>query len=317
MTWRSSAIGDDFKVCRWVSRLEALRHFSLYGGSTQSQEHIKPLHWYVACRLVIEGGFHPDDIRPRPPFVVTSTRGRHSLHFDASKAEGGERTVLGGLKTKSVDVVVTKDGLGPVLSISCKSMTGALRNLTNRMEETIGECTNLHITYPAMVFGYLFVLRANREVEAAAALLAPTDAEPEEALKDNDIAIELGGKPVESIMRFHNALAQITGRRGIRDDGSRYEAVSLALTETSTDSAGELFAGFPKDDSPLLFERFFQQLYLRYEERFLISAPDLARVTRRLEWAADSPALDRADFLNDLPELDYEPRIAAELDLPR
>ena len=27
---------------------------------TQSQEHIKPLHWHIACRLVIEGGFHPD-----------------------------------------------------------------------------------------------------------------------------------------------------------------------------------------------------------------------------------------------------------------
>ena len=43
-----------------------------------------------------------------------------------------------------------------------QSMNGAFRNLTNRMEETIGECTNLHITYPALVFGYLFIIRANR-----------------------------------------------------------------------------------------------------------------------------------------------------------
>lgn len=77
-------------------------------------------------------------------------------------AGGGERTVLGGLKTKNVDVVVTREGIGPVLAVSCK-----LRNLTNRMEETIGECTNLHITYPALVLGYLVLLRANRMIEAA------------------------------------------------------------------------------------------------------------------------------------------------------
>ena len=61
--------------------------------------------------------------------------------------------------------MINKDGLGPVLAVSCKGMTGAFRNLTNRMEETIGECTNLHITYPALVFGYLFVIRANKRTE--------------------------------------------------------------------------------------------------------------------------------------------------------
>ncbi|WP_198963534.1 hypothetical protein [Sinorhizobium fredii] len=84
------------------------------------------------------------------------------LEFDPLLAGGGERTVLGGLKTKNVDVVVTREGIGPVLAVSCK-----VRNLTNRMEETIGECTNLHITYPALVLGYLVLLRANRMIEAA------------------------------------------------------------------------------------------------------------------------------------------------------
>ena len=54
------------------------------------------------------------------------------------------------------------DGIGPVLAISCKGMTGAFRNLTHRLEETIGECTNIHIGYPMLVFGYLFIARANR-----------------------------------------------------------------------------------------------------------------------------------------------------------
>ena len=82
------------------------------------------------------------------------------LRYDPALGAGGERTVLGGLKTKNVDVVVTREGIGPVLAVSCKGVTGAFRNLTNRMEETIGECTNLHITYPALVLGYLVLLRA-------------------------------------------------------------------------------------------------------------------------------------------------------------
>ena len=158
---------SDFRACQWVNQTEALRHFAVYGGKTQSQQHIKPLHWYVACRLVLEGGFHPDEITPHPPFVVIERGGQRLVLFDPDKATGGETTVLGGLKTKKVDIVVNKNGIGPVLAISCKGMTGAFRNLTNRMEETVGECTNLHLTYPALVFGYLFVLRANQDPRTA------------------------------------------------------------------------------------------------------------------------------------------------------
>ena len=48
-------------ACEWVSLRAALAHFVTFHGSTQSQRHIKPLHWYVACRLVVEGGFDPDE----------------------------------------------------------------------------------------------------------------------------------------------------------------------------------------------------------------------------------------------------------------
>ena len=58
-------------TCEWWSLRSALAHFVTFSGSTQSQRHIKPLHWYVACRLVVEGGFDPDEIVPRPPFRVT------------------------------------------------------------------------------------------------------------------------------------------------------------------------------------------------------------------------------------------------------
>ncbi len=128
-------------VCQWVSHTSALAHFVTFRGSPQSQRHIKPLHWYVACRLVVEGGFHPDEIMPRPPFRVEGSSRRPMLVDDPSRGGTGERTVYGGLKTKDVDVVVTKEGIGPVLAVSCKGAIGAFRNLTNRMEEAVGDCT--------------------------------------------------------------------------------------------------------------------------------------------------------------------------------
>ena len=50
-------------VCKWVNRHAALQTFATYTGPTQSQLHIKPLHHYVACRLVLEGGFSPERLR--------------------------------------------------------------------------------------------------------------------------------------------------------------------------------------------------------------------------------------------------------------
>ena len=296
------------RECLWVNRAEALEHFAVHDGPTQSQQHIKPLHWYVTCRLVLEGGFHPDELKPRPPFTVTRRRGERLIHFDPGAATGGEATILGGLKTKNVDVVVNKDGIGPILAVSCKGMTGAFRNLTNRMEETIGECTNLHITYPALVFGYLFVIRANQAAETTASREPSHQERPWRQIAPNDIAIAGDGRPVETIVRFHSALGALTGRRGIREDASRYEAVSLAMIDMREGSMGRLLPGFPPQDSPVRIERFFETLYLRYDERYVYSAPDLKSKTRRIEWSPESPALE-SDISS---TLDYEIRFAGD-----
>jgi hypothetical protein len=296
------------RVCAWTPLQQALRHFATYEGPTQSAQHIKPLHWYVACRLVLEGGFRPEDVTPRPPFRSEPVnRETALLHFDPTVATGSERTVLGGLKTKNVDVVVSQDGLGPVVAISCKGMTGALRNLTNRMEELVGECTNLHITYPAMVFGFLFLLRANRQVEEAAAEVAVGRRE----LQANDIAFGGEGGPVATVVRFHNALQQITGRRGIRNDVSRYEAVSLMAVEAAGPRLGERLDDFPPQESHLRFEQFFETLYRRYDERFVFGAPDLTGTTFRRIWLPTSPAFQPPGLLpsTSLDGMDFEPRI--------
>ncbi len=266
-------------MTRVMDQLSALKHFATFAGGTQSQRHIKPLHEYVATRLVLEGGLHPDEITPHPPLRAEMAGGAPQVVYDRSVATAAEATLIGGLKTKDVDIVVTKQGIGPVLAVSCKGMTGAVRNLTNRLEETIGECTNIHIRYPALVFGYLFLMRANRA---------------ETAPRPTDVAVDADGAPLEGVVRFGYALGAMTGRLGIRDDVSRYEAVALALVDMRVGSIGAVVPDFPPADSPINLQHFFATLYRRYDERYVVSAPQLASRTRRLEWSADSPAWSEA-----------------------
>lgn len=320
----------DSAACKWISGNDAFRAFATHDGITQSAKHIKPLHWYIACRLVLEGGFHPNHITPRPPFGVLERKGKGNtrllLSHDPALGGTGEQVILGGLKTKNVDVVVNLPTIGPVLAVSCKGVTKAFRNLTNRMEETIGECTNLHITYPAMVIGYFAVLRANRTLEdalEAPQLDANDDATGGNAtppmpalpssrqaaqIKANDIAIQ-DGNVVEGIFRFHAALCEMTGRRGIRDEISRYEAMTLSLIEPKGETAGSAFSAFPLVSSPLHQENFFRTLYQRYEERFVYGAPLLADrgTTTRLEWDPESPVFEQNEAS---PTLDFVPRLS-------
>jgi hypothetical protein len=324
------------KPCEWTTQKQAFAAFAGFTEKTQSAGHIKPLHWYVACRLVLEGGFDPDHIKPRPPFVFRPTKrhGLHVLQFDPSRATGGEAVVLGGLKTKSVDVVVTRPGIGPVLAVSCKGTTGAFRNLTNRMEELIGDCTNLHISYPTLVLGYLHLLRANREIGEVVDLIEtddishadePSDEEglideetaeisvddeseateekPErKALTKNDMAFDDQGIVSPEIQRFALAVSRLAGRAGIRDDLTRYESIALALVEAEEPRMGEVVPDYPATSSGLDVDGFFQRLYSQYDERFHYGAPSLSSVTRRLEWSPESTALRSVDP-------DYEVRL--------
>ena len=53
------------------------------------------------------------------------------------------------------------------------------------------------------------------------------------------------------------ALGALTGRYGIREDASRYEAISLAMIDTRDDAVGRPLSDFPPPDSSLRLERFF------------------------------------------------------------
>jgi hypothetical protein len=281
-------------ICQWVSLKEALSDF-VSDIKTEGSEHIKPLHWYIACRLVLEGGFYPDEIVPRPPFVVKESRGMLLLEFDPKSGGAGELIVLGGLKTKRIDVVVSKNGIGPVIAVSVKGTKGAFRNLTNRLEEAVGDCTNIHIAYPPLVYGFLSVLQANRNIGP----------------QDSALIREHGQvKPTETISRYCAAMSELTGRKGIRNDHSRYEGISIGLIEPKGNSIGEVIDFFPEEGSPLRIEKFFKTLYGRYDERYVFAASDLESKTRRLEWSEDSPVFSSAEFKKKVPKSDYEPRLA-------
>ncbi len=275
--------------CQWIGLSEALDAFVSVPEKPQSQAHIRPLHWYIACRLVVEGGFHPDDIVPRPPFSVRRSRGGHMLVHDPESAAGGELTVLGGLKTKDVDVVVSKPGIGPCVAVSIKGTLNAFRNLTNRMEEAVGDCTNLHISYPNLVYGFLHVIRANREGPLAPEAAHFLKADDGGNVAANDIAVRGDGEVVESITRYHDVLLGLAGRDGVRNDISRYEALALAMIDPERRA---VLSHWPQAASLLRIEGFMDAIYHAYDQRYVYAAPKLAKRTARLSWRPDSPAFD-------------------------
>jgi hypothetical protein len=156
------------------------------------------------------------------------------------------------------------------------------------MEEAAGDCTNLHISYPALVYGFLHIMRANREGDVAAP----------------DVAIQADGKVVDSIERYYATLARITNRGDMRNDFTRYEAVAIALVHPRGANVAEVVEDYPLADSPLAFARFFDKLYAAYDLRYVYSAPALERQTRRLEWAPDSP------IISDAASCGFVPRVA-------
>jgi hypothetical protein len=238
----------------------------------QSQEHIKPTHQYVALRLVLEGGFFPDEITPHPPLKAVRNKTGWSIEYAPEAETASECTVFGGMKTKQIDVVVAKNGVGPVIAVSVKGTFGAYRNLVNRMEEAIGDSTNLHVMYPGLVYGFLSLIRTNRQTAGYSA---------------NDMGMAADGTVSPQIQRYYAALREMTGRRFIRDDYTRYEAVGLAFVENSQEPVGTVHPTFPAPNTPLRMESFFSRLFEVYDLRYPYRAERLVGV-RRAAWHTNS-----------------------------
>lgn len=273
----------------------ALARFHALEG-LRGQHHVKPMHQYVAMRLVVEGGFLPEEISPRPPLRSLKRGSRFVLAVDEDASDTREETVLGGLKTKNVDVVAAKDRVGPVVCVSVKGTGGAFRNLTNRMEEAIGDCTNLHMTYPALVYGFLHLFKCNRAGDAG--------------VLPNDVSIEADGCATDAVVRYHDVLAGLTGRQLVRNEISKYEAVALLLVDASGGHPA-VFAGYPTTDSTAHFEDFFVRMYRVYDQRFPYVAASMTGV-KRVAWDPNSPAFATLSEITgrDLDTLfDYRPRL--------
>lgn len=277
-------------------------HPFLHSTSTESGEHIRPLHRYLAMRLVIEGGFLPADIAPTPPLRADLRAGSYYLSFDATAEDKTERVVLGALKSKRIDVVVAKEGIGPIVGISVKGTTRAFRNLVNRTEEAIGDCTNIHIMYPGLVYGFVHFLKAADAADAT--------------LKPNDVLLDSRGEVMPAARAYARILEGLTGRRLVRNDVARYEAASLVLLNASAASSTDpLLRTFPGGDSELTLESFFTTLYRTYDLRFAYTYTDATslRHLTRVEWHPDSPALSRmTQAAGSVAALEYAPRIAVD-----
>jgi hypothetical protein len=215
----------------------------------------------------------------------------YRLRTSPETVDASEHRVLGGIKYKNVDVTVLVPGLGPALAISGKSTGNAFRNLTNRMEEALGECTNVHLMYPGLVFGFLHLIRFAKESEVGNA--------PDASFDEND-------EPLPAIRRYHDVMRALGGRSTITDPGMRYEAVGF-LVYRSTASGPGIWNKYPPPDSPVHFSRFFQRLYDLYDLRFGYPDPDGPNI--RKVWYPQS--LELPERIDKNLIFEWQPRLAA------
>ena len=243
-------------------------------AKTQSGQHIKLVHAHCSNRLVVEGGFPPEWIHPRPPLASTpGPNNDYGLAYSEEAKSSAEQSVLGGMKYKNLDVAVLPPGIGPALGISVKSTGNAFRNLTNRMEEAPGDCVNIHMMYPGFVFGFLHLIKFGRV---------------EDGLSANDASFDADDHPLESIVRYHNALCALAGRVTITDPAMRYESIGL-LVYRCLEGSVKIWPSFPASDSPVHYSRFFQRLYDAYDLRY--AYPDAHGRNHRKSWAVSAGLL--------------------------
>ncbi|MGA3056318.1 MAG: hypothetical protein ABSD63_19080 [Candidatus Korobacteraceae bacterium] len=241
---------------------------------TQSGQHIKPLHAHLSNRLVIEGGFLPEWLRPCPPMKsLRASKDQCTLMYSKEAENPSEQAVLGGMKYKNLDVTVMIPGIGPALGISAKSTGNAFRNLTNRMEEAPGDCANIHMMYPGFVFGFLHLIKFAKASEVA---------------NPNDASFDTHDRPLDSIVRYHNALSALTGRTTIMDPPMRYESIGLVVYRC-LGSKSEIWRSYPPSDSPIHYSKFFQRLYDTYDLRY--GYPDSSGRNHRKAWTAPAGTL--------------------------
>lgn len=221
--------------------------------ATEAQRHVTPFHEYVALRLTLEGGFPPENITPSTELISKEdTKKRYRLGSDSDRERGGEATVLGKYRTKAVDVVVTDEEAGPVLGVSVKTTGKAFRNLTNRVEELVGDAANVHGWFPGLVYGFLHIIKKIRLSEVK---------------ETNDASFKDNGEPLDHTHRLHDILQRLNGRDEISSPTDTYESTCLLVLEETEDGI-VIDPDFPPPESPIRFEKFFDEMYEMYDHRY-------------------------------------------------
>lgn len=258
---------------------------------------VNSLRRYVANRLVIEGGFDPDWVWPRPPITVDRDRDGLLLSHDPEAANADRLTLPGALNAAKPDVTVTIPTIGPVLALSLEGMESVavtrdrVPELTGGLERIAGACVNLHMIYPALVYGFWHVLGASQVQDLVAGAVPDPVGDPG---YHGDHARTRTGELAVELRRYCDALARLSERGDIRDDPSRYESCALTLVE----QGGGLQQGIPNPDYPpsgslLDYNRMFWRLYAVYDHRFVESTVSLRPRTERKAWHRDSPLLEQ------------------------
>jgi hypothetical protein len=204
---------------------------------------------------------------------LRASKDQCTLMYSKEAENPSEQAVLGGMKYKNLDVTVMIPGIGPALGISAKSTGNAFRNLTNRMEEAPGDCANIHMMYPGFVFGFLHLIKFAKASEVA---------------NPNDASFDTHDRPLDSIVRYHNALSALTGRTTIMDPPMRYESIGLVVYRC-LGSKSEIWRSYPPSDSPIHYSKFFQRLYDTYDLRY--GYPDSSGRNHRKAWTAPAGTL--------------------------
>ena len=144
------------------------------------------------------------------------------------------------------------------------------------------------------------MIRASREGPLAPEAAHFLKADDAGNVAANDIAVREDGEVVESIVRYHDVLLGLTGRDGVRNDVSRYEALAMAMIDPESRA---VLADWPLAPSPLRIDGFMDAIYREYDQRYVYAAPKLAKRTARLEWRSDSPAFEEPVARGFVPRL--------------
>lgn len=246
------------------------------GKKIQSGEHIKPLHNYCAARLVVEGGFPPEWVNPRPRWPAPEQATLFTSFVIQSEGPNvPSRAYLAGSSIRTL--------MSP-LSFPTSAQLWLFRRRTPEMlsgtsptgwKRLWGECTNIHLMYPGFVFGFLHLIKFAKLSE----------------VEKTDASFTEKGDPLPAFRRYHEVLISLSGRSTLTEPGIRYEAVAL-LAYRCREGKTEIVKGYPPESSPVHFSKFFQKLYDLYDLRYGYPDPDGPNI--RKEWRIQDPRAGKA-----------------------